>query len=163
MDRAPTERRALAVALARRGLEVAAAANGLAGLHLAVDPSEGVDLLVTDLEVPGLRGEALVRSARLLRPDRELAVVVASALLDVELCEQLRQAGADAVIAKQDGLDAVVAECVRLLEDRGRLPPALDAAAEAEELPEEFIVPLEDPEPRARSLCRIALGKSRVG
>ena len=59
---------ALASALASMGHTVARASGGLAALEI-IDRQEPVDLLLTDVVMPGLHGFNLARMAILRRPD----------------------------------------------------------------------------------------------
>ncbi|MFO0581590.1 MAG: ATP-binding protein [Anaeromyxobacter sp.] len=75
----PNVRALAARALERRGYAVLTAADGEGALHLAASGLERVDLLVTDVAMPGMDGRALARKLRQLRP--ELPVLFISGYL----------------------------------------------------------------------------------
>ena len=67
VDDDPIVREVLAAQLSDSGYEIAAAGDGPAALAL-LDRGEMVDVLVTDLAMPGLDGVALIRQAQQRRP-----------------------------------------------------------------------------------------------
>jgi CheY-like chemotaxis protein len=67
VDDEPAVREVVAAQLADEGCDVAEAADGMAALAL-LDRGGPVDLLVSDLAMPGLDGVALIREARRRRP-----------------------------------------------------------------------------------------------
>ncbi|HEY7725552.1 MAG TPA: PilZ domain-containing protein [Anaeromyxobacteraceae bacterium] len=100
-------RRMLGDALAERGFEVLAAAEGLGGLRALTEELLDLDLLVADLHMPGFGGEQLVRLVRGAGGEQDLAVVVVSGDVDGAAEQRLLKAGADAVLAKGLGGAAV--------------------------------------------------------
>ena len=60
-------REVVAEAWAMRGIDVLPAANGSEALAL-LDAGEAVDLLVTDMSMPGMDGLAVIRAAHARRP-----------------------------------------------------------------------------------------------
>lgn len=111
-------RRALIVdddALARRFLEdllgvhgfaVRSAADGLAGLRALAEEVLELDVVVTDVLMPGLDGEQLIQRIRVAGGEQDLGIVVVTA--GPADAHRLRAMGADAVVAKADGIDAIV-------------------------------------------------------
>ncbi len=81
VDDEPAIRTALAAALAEAGHQVSSAPDGQAALRLLADPDFEVDLLLTDVSMPGIDGFELARQARADRPGLE--VVFISGLGDV--------------------------------------------------------------------------------
>ena len=121
----------LASMLDELGVDCVQAHDGRSGLRQLTDDLLTLDLLVTDLQMPDLTGDALVLAVRELGGERDLPIVVASAFLDPDRAEALRVAGANAVVDKADGLAPVVAAARSLLAARGRLdsaPGELEAA-----------------------------------
>jgi CheY-like chemotaxis protein len=66
-------------ALEAEGHAVALAFDGVEGLDRARGLGEGLDVLVTDLNMPGLPGEDLIRAVRAGRPGLPVVVVTGSA------------------------------------------------------------------------------------
>jgi len=60
----PAVRRLVAASLARAGYRVLEAADGAEGIALFEAHAEAVDLLITDLRMPEMDGESLVRALR---------------------------------------------------------------------------------------------------
>jgi CheY-like chemotaxis protein len=97
---------------------VLAAADGLSGLRQLADHVLDLDVLVTDVEMPTLGGEALVRTIRHLGGERDLPILVVSGALDDPRTARLLAAGADACLEKRGGSAAVVDAARRLVAAR---------------------------------------------
>jgi CheY-like chemotaxis protein len=111
------------------GIDCVRACNGREGLRRLSEELFTLDLLVTDVIMPDLSGDALLRAVRELGGERDLPIVVASGYLDRARADALRDAGADAVVDKSSGLGPV-AEAVRaLLSARGRMPAPREETA----------------------------------
>lgn len=135
-------RELLASLLEEAGIDCVLAQDGRSGLRRLTDDLLSLDLLVTDLMMPDLGGDALVMAVRELGGEHDLPIVVASSFLDPDRAEALRVAGANAVVDKSRGLGPVAAAARSLLAARGQLDPApgelesaLQGAAEAERHP----------------------------
>jgi DNA-binding NtrC family response regulator len=72
----------LCASLTALGYMVEAVSSGLAALDVLDDRSKEIDLLLTDVVMPGLHGFNLSRMARLRRPD--LRVLYMSGFADLE-------------------------------------------------------------------------------
>ena len=106
------------------GIDSVQAHDGRSGLRQLTDDLLSLDLLVTDLHMPDLTGDALVLAVRELGGERDLPIVVASSFLDADKAEALRVAGANAVVDKSGGLGPVAAAARSLLAARGQLDSA---------------------------------------
>ncbi len=103
-------RSALAEALAARGFEVLTAEDGERGLHVVAEELLTLDLLVTGLDLPGMRGEAFVRAIRLAGGESDLTIVVATE--EVDEAKERRLAGlADAVVDTARGPERMAEAC----------------------------------------------------
>jgi len=112
-------RRMLGDALAQRGFEVLTAADGATGLSVLSEEILTLDLLVADLWMPGIDGEALLRLVRNEGGERELAIVVVSGQVEPGLEAKLERQGADAVLSKALG-PQVVAQAAAAAMERKR-------------------------------------------
>jgi CheY-like chemotaxis protein/Tfp pilus assembly protein PilZ len=111
-------RRMLADALAERGFGVLAAADGTEGLHLLAEELLSLDVLVTDVLMPGLDGERFVQAIRKAGGESDLAIVVVTGRLTEGLEPRLEAAGADAVLDKALGPDLIAQAADAVLERR---------------------------------------------
>lgn len=107
-------RRTLADALEERGLHVVAEPDAIAGLQRLAEDLFMLDLLVTDVMMPGIDGEELIRRIRQVGGERDLPILAVTASLDGALRERLRLAGADAAVSKTAG-PAGIADAVEAL------------------------------------------------
>lgn len=115
-------RRMLGDVLASRGFEVIAAGDGAAGLRVLSEELLDLDLLVTDLRMPYLDGERLLRLIREAGGERDLAILVVTGGVDGGLERRLLEAGADAVVEKGGDL-ARIGEVARTVVLRRRAQP----------------------------------------
>jgi CheY-like chemotaxis protein len=111
-------RRMLADALAERGFGVLTAADGTEGLRLLAEELLSLDLLVTDVLMPGLDGEHFVQAIRKAGGESDLAIVVVTGRLSEGLEPRLEAAGADAVLDKALGPDLIAQAADAVLERR---------------------------------------------
>ncbi|HYG69794.1 MAG TPA: response regulator [Anaeromyxobacteraceae bacterium] len=118
-------RRMLAHAFAARGCEWLTADDGYCGFHRLVDELLTLDLVVTDVQMPGLSGVELVHKVRRLGGERDVAIVAVSAFLDDETCARLTTAGADAILDKRIGPDAVAGQSLAALRTRRAAAPPI--------------------------------------
>lgn len=109
-------RRMMADALTARGFEVLSAADASEGLRTLSEELLALDLLVTDLRMPGMTGEDLVRTIRKTGGEADLAIVVVTGHLADGLESKLEAAGADAVLDKALGAELVAQAADAVLE-----------------------------------------------
>ncbi len=108
-------RAALAEALAARGFEVLTAEDGERGLHVVAEELLTLDLLVTGLDLPGMRGEAFIRAIRLAGGESDLAIAVVASEVDEDKERRLADL-ADAVVDTEAGPERVAEACDAALE-----------------------------------------------
>jgi uncharacterized protein (TIGR02266 family) len=114
-------RRIIADALRERGFEVLTAANASEGWSVLSEELLALDLLVTDVVMPGLGGEEFVRRIRKSGGEADLAIVCVSGQLgDGGVEARLEQVGADAVLDKALGPD-LIAQAADAVLERKRL------------------------------------------
>ena len=107
-----TVRQIVTNALTRAGYQVLAAADPAAGLALMQDHDRTIDLLVTDVMMPGGNGRDLARKAQRLRPD--LRVLFMSGFAGLAFDSDGPAASCGAFLQKPFTLDALL-EAVRTL------------------------------------------------
>ncbi len=113
--------RMIADALRDRGFEVLVAANASEGVTVISEELLALDLLVTDVVMPGMSGEEFVRLIRKAGGEEDLAIVCVTGQMDGEGMEKrLEQAGADAVLDKALGPD-LIAQAADAVLERKRL------------------------------------------
>lgn len=118
VDDDPTSRYVVEHDLLGLGAEVLVAGDGKAGLQALLDNILDLDLLVTDLDMAGMDGLALVRMIRAEGGEADLPILVISGWLTPEARTALHGLGA-AVADKGDGADTIAAASRRLLATRG--------------------------------------------
>jgi CheY-like chemotaxis protein len=101
-------RRMLADAFEEEGWDVVTAPDAEFAMHTLADQLLTLDLLVTDVLMPGVDGEVLVRSIRRVGGESDLPILVMSGQVDPAVRERLRLAGADAVVTKSLGAGSIV-------------------------------------------------------
>jgi DNA-binding NtrC family response regulator len=106
-------RRALSDVLGANGYDVRVAADGAMALELL--QAEPVDLVVTDLVMPGLRGDALVTRIGSIFP--EIPVIAITAFGSVEDALELTRAGAADYLTKPFRTQALLDSISRVLEE----------------------------------------------
>ena len=109
-------RRVMADALADRGFEVVTATDGHDGLRVLSEELLALDLLLTDVFMPGLDGEGFVKMIRSAGGESDLAIVVVTSRMEDGLERRLEQAGADAVLDKALGPELVAQAADAVLE-----------------------------------------------
>jgi CheY-like chemotaxis protein len=108
--------RLLADALADRGFEAITAVDARGGLSVLSEEVLALDLLITDVFMPGMDGEAFVTTIREAGGESDLAIVVVTGKLEPGLERRLEQAGADAVLDKALGPELVAQAADAVLE-----------------------------------------------
>jgi CheY-like chemotaxis protein len=104
----------LADALAGRGFGVVAERDALAGLLRLAEEIFSLDVLVTDVVMPEVDGEELVRRVREVGGERDLPIVAVTASEDPGLAARLRACGVDAVLAKRIGPEGIADAVVKV-------------------------------------------------
>lgn len=109
-------RQMISDALVARGFEVIAAHDAKEGIERLSEELMALDLLVTDLRMPGMSGEELVRFIRRIGGEAELAIVAVTGRMEPDTERLLVAAGADAVIDKAVGPELIAAGADAALE-----------------------------------------------
>jgi two-component system response regulator AtoC len=117
-------RHQLADALSERGFEVVTAPLTGEGLQRVSEELRNLDLLLTEVAMPGRGGEIFVRTLRQAGGEGGPAIVVASPKMSAELERSFEAAGADAVLDKALGPELMAQAADAVLERRRQRPPA---------------------------------------
>jgi two-component system cell cycle sensor histidine kinase/response regulator CckA len=115
VDDDPYVRSSIARALRQRGYEVLEAGNGPAALELMVDQRRRIDLLVTDVVMPGMDGCELADTARRRRPT--LQVLYISGYTDDAVVHHGVARGDVELLEKPFRSDALAARIRQMLDD----------------------------------------------
>lgn len=107
--------------------------------HITTSPSdalnlvenEGFSLLITDVRMPEMDGIKVVRQAKAI--DENLAIIVATAILDVTNAVEAIRAGADDYVLKPFNLGEITLAVSRALDKRKRVLSALEYQQDLEE------------------------------
>lgn len=101
--------------------EVIAAADGIAALEaIRTDPC---DILVTDMEMPWIDGIELIQMIKADRPRMPVVLMTGKVLTEPEMMDLMSSRGADFVLQKPFGVDALVDAVASVLTSaRSRCP-----------------------------------------
>jgi two-component system CheB/CheR fusion protein len=108
------------------GYDVATADNGLTALEIAL--ALPPDVIVMDLELPGITGFEAARRLRQHAPTARVPLIAATGYSHVRQLEQARSAGFDSIIVKPCDPKALVAEIERCR--RGTATPVIGEGVE---------------------------------
>lgn len=92
VDDDPTQRRLLQAAVEKAGFACRVAPDGESGLEMARNASDGVDVMLLDLVMPGMDGMEVLNRLQEVRPDLPVMVLTASGSIDTVV--QAMRAGA---------------------------------------------------------------------
>ena len=100
-------REILSRVFARMGIKLVLARHGREGVELFIRHRAEISLVVSDFQMPGLDGLAVLREIRSIAP--KLPVLIMSGRLDDAALEQLRESGASGFIDKPFGYEQIQA------------------------------------------------------
>jgi DNA-binding NtrC family response regulator len=116
VDDEPDARRLLAEFFRTRGISVAEADSGRAAISMVQQSSERFDLVVTDLNMPGADGFAVLDAAR--RVDPAVDVVIVTGHASIESAVRAVRAGASDYLTKPFALSQLEAALDRIRDRR---------------------------------------------
>lgn len=111
----PDYRERLSLPLVAAGFEVEAAASGEEAMTKLVDGLFSLDLMLLDVDLPGLDGRTLLWRIRHLGGELELPVLVLTVAPEAELTDLKGPKGATGVVSKALGVEEIVDQVKRLL------------------------------------------------
>lgn len=101
--------------LQRRGYQVTLACSGREGLEKVTHAVDAFDLVILDMIMPGMTGDAVLEGVRRVAPG--LPVVIFSGHADTDLCTSLLNRGATAVVAKRTPFERLLQVCGSAIND----------------------------------------------
>jgi len=113
VDDSVSVRHLLKFALGALGYGVVEAGDAFEGLEVA--KSRSVNLVITDLNMPGMDGISFIRQLRQLPPYRGVPIVILTTESDDGLKQQAKAAGATGWITKPFKQDQLIAVTKKLL------------------------------------------------
>jgi signal transduction histidine kinase len=127
----PTLRRLVERVLTRAGYQVHTAPDGAAALELLEAHGESVDLLLTDVVMPGMSGRQLVREVIGRFPD--MRVLYMSGYTDGAMVDDGGLLAEDVSLLEKPFREAVLLEAIRAVLERGQWRQAVDVGAGADQ------------------------------
>lgn len=112
-DDSPTIRKFVSISLKVKGFEIIQVSDGMEALEVL--PSEQIDLIITDLNMPNVDGFELIKTIRSNEDYRELPIIILSSLSGNEEIERGIQYGANAYLLKPFDSKRVLYEVSKFL------------------------------------------------
>jgi CheY-like chemotaxis protein len=112
-------RKMISDALQERGFEVIGAEDGVAAIQVISEELLSLDLLLADLRMPRMDGEALLRTIREAGGESDLVIVVVTGALEAGQQGRLERDGANAVLQKDLGPRFIAQAASAVLERKG--------------------------------------------
>ncbi len=94
--------------LATSGFRVVTAVNGMHGMQRLKGASEPIDLIITDLSMPGQNGIDFISSVRSSPEFKHIPIIVLTGNLDIEVLKAAKLKGAQDVIVKPVSFQALL-------------------------------------------------------
>ena len=112
-DDSPTIRKFVSVALSVRGYEIVSCSDGMEAIEIL--PTQKVDLVITDLNMPNVDGFELITSIRNNTEYKDIPIIVLSSLGATEDIQRGLECGANSYLVKPFDPKRVVYEVSKYL------------------------------------------------
>lgn len=112
-DDSPTIRKFVAVALSVKGYEIIPCSDGMEAMEKL--PTQKIDLIITDLNMPNIDGFELISSVRKNSVYKELPIIVLSSLGATEDLQKGLECGANSYLIKPFDPKRVIYEVSKYL------------------------------------------------
>jgi len=107
-------RKIISLALKIKGFDVITAEDGIKALEMF--PMVGVDLMITDLNMPYLDGISLISNIRENRDNEELPIIILSTIESKSQKESVRRVGANSIMNKPFEIGKIQEEVSKYLD-----------------------------------------------
>jgi len=97
-DDSPTIRKFVSFSLKAHGFEVVAACDGMEAVELL--PTQSIDLIITDLNMPNMDGFELIKAVRENENNKDIPIIILSSLKGSEEIEKGLKVGANSYMVK---------------------------------------------------------------
>lgn len=104
----------------RKGIEVLEASDGAEALEILKGEFAGISLIVSDLHMPNLSGEAFLKEKEAVKAYSKIPTILLTSDDDIETEIKLIYAGADAFIKKNEDPRLLLATATKLLEKNSK-------------------------------------------
>jgi CheY-like chemotaxis protein len=112
-DDSPTIRKFVSISLKVNGYEIIQVADGMEALEVL--PSERIDLVITDLNMPNIDGFELIKTIRSNEDYKEIPIIILSSLSGSDEIEKGIQCGANAYLLKPFDSNRILYEVSKFL------------------------------------------------
>lgn len=113
VDDSATVRKFVAASLNMKGFRVITAGDGIEALELM--PSEKIDLIITDLNMPDMDGYEFIRTLRESPQYQDIPIIVLSSMTDLKNKDLAMESGALAFLEKPLSTEAIQREVFRFI------------------------------------------------
>ncbi len=120
VDDSPTVVKFVSISLRNRGFSVVAAADGMDAIEKLSGLESGVDLIITDLNMPNLDGYGLIETLRQNEKHRQTPIIILSSEEGDDDRERGIMVGADSYLVKPFKSSVLVSEVDKYLDGKKR-------------------------------------------
>lgn len=120
VDDSPTVVKFVSISLRNRGFSVVAAADGMDAIEKLSGLDSGVDLIITDLNMPNLDGYGLIETLRQNEKHRQTPIIILSSEEGDDDRERGIMVGADSYLVKPFKSSVLVSEVDKYLDGKKR-------------------------------------------
>lgn len=110
VDDDPFVREILEFVLQSAGYGVKTAEGGTEALRQCLAPEEGIDVVVSDMNMPGMNGLELTRELR--RNGREVPIIVLTGETELKAAAEAVQSGANGYLVKDENVQDAILEAL---------------------------------------------------
>jgi two-component system chemotaxis response regulator CheY len=120
VDDSPTVVKFVSISLRNRGFSIVAASDGMDAIEKLSGLEAGVDLIITDLNMPNLDGYGLIETLRQNEQHRQTPIIILSSEEGDDDRERGIMVGADSYLVKPFKSSVLVSEVDKYLDSKKR-------------------------------------------